>query len=35
MLRRIKALEEMLAIDLKGQIEQLKEEYSPEIFNRA
>jgi hypothetical protein len=33
--RRTQAVEEMLTIDLKGQIEQLKDEYSPEIFNRA
>jgi len=35
MVRRTQAMSEMLAIDLKGQIEELKEEYSPEIFNRA
>ncbi|HEY4327623.1 MAG TPA: Fic family protein [Mucilaginibacter sp.] len=35
MVRRTQALEEMLATDLKGQIDELKEEYSPEIFNRA
>ncbi len=33
--RRTSAMEEMLATDLKGQIDELKEEYSPEIFNRA
>lgn len=33
--RRTQALEKMLVTDLKGQIEALKEEYSPEIFNRA
>ena len=33
--RRTSAMEEMLAADLKGQINELKEEYSPEIFNRA
>ena len=35
MVRRTQAMEEMLATDLKGQIDELKEEYSPEIFNRA
>jgi len=35
MVRRTQAMEEMLASDLKGQIDELKEEYSPEIFNRA
>jgi Fic/DOC family len=35
MVRRTQAMEEMLAADLKGQIDELKEEYSPEIFNRA
>lgn len=33
--RRTQAMSAMLAIDLKGQIEELKEEYSPAIFNRA
>lgn len=35
MVRRTQAMEEMLVADLKGQIDELKEEYSPEIFNRA
>ena len=35
MVRRSQAMEEMLATDLKGQIDELKDEYSPEIFNRA
>lgn len=34
-IRRTPAMEEMLAADLKGQINQLKQEYSPDIFNRA
>ncbi|MGN6395834.1 MAG: Fic family protein [Mucilaginibacter sp.] len=34
-IRRTQALEEMIVADLKGQIDELKEEYSPEIFNRA
>jgi hypothetical protein len=33
--RRTQAMEEMLATDLKEQIDELKEEYSPGIFNRA
>lgn len=35
MVRKTSAMKEMLATDLKGQINELKEEYSPEIFNRA
>jgi len=35
MVRRSPAVEEMLATNLKGQIDELKDEYSPEIFNRA
>lgn len=33
--RRTQALEEILVVDLKAEIEHLKAEYSPEIFNRA
>ncbi len=35
MIRRTHALEKIIAVDIKGQIDELKEEYSPEIFNRA
>jgi hypothetical protein len=34
-IRQTSAMKEMLATDLKGQINELKQEYSPEIFNRA
>ena len=33
--RRTQAMKEMLTADLKGQINALKEEYTPEIFRRA
>lgn len=35
MVRRTRELEETLSIDFKAEIEELKQEFSPEVFNRA